>query len=106
MPFIHRNPSVSAVAFPLEQHYAPYNRTVTKQDKIYSSMPSVAARARFGKGCMRTPETPGNMAALMTLSQVTTPNTSRKVSNVRTGHYEVTVRVDIGVLHITTLLSW
>lgn len=37
-----------------------------------------AARARPVKGRVRTPETPGNMAALMTLSQVTTPDSSRK----------------------------
>lgn len=58
-------------------------------------MLAVARRARSGKGCLRTPETPGNMAALMTLSQVTTPNTSRKVSNVSSGHYKVTARVYI-----------
>lgn len=69
-------------------------------------MLSVAAHARSGKGCLRTPETPGNMAALMTPSQVTTPNTSRKVSNVRSGHYEVTVRVHLALQHTTTLLPW
>lgn len=66
-------------------------------------MLSVAARARSDKGRVRIPETPGNMAALMTLNQVTTLNSLRKASNVHTGHYEVTVTVDVWSRHITTL---
>lgn len=40
--------------------------------------PQALAPAPF-KDSVRTPETPGDMAAFMTLSQVTTPNSSRKV---------------------------
>lgn len=74
-----------------------------KQGTIHSSTRSNAARSRSGKGRVRTPETPGNMAALMTLSQVTTLSSSRKVSNVIHDHYEVTVTVVLWSGHVTTL---
>lgn len=52
--------------------YSRLEMTVRKQD---SSSSSTGARARPQGACthlrVRTPDTPGNMAALMTLSQVT-----------------------------------
>ncbi len=64
---------------------------------------SAAARARSVKGRVRTPETPGNMAALMTLSQVTTLNSSRKVLNLTTDPYQVTVTAVVWPHHTITL---
>ena len=64
---------------------------------------AAAARARAVKGRLRTPATPGNMAALMSLSQVTTLNSSRKVSNLNINPYQVSVTVAVRSNHFTCL---
>lgn len=56
-------------------------------------LPPDAARRRPVKGRMRTPDTPGNMAALMTLSQVTAPDSWRKVWNGVIGRASVAATV-------------
>lgn len=76
---------------------------MSKHDRSYRSPQSVTARAPSAEGRVRALETPGNMAALMTLSQVSILNSSRKVADIYTGHCEVTVTVVVWSNRITTL---
>lgn len=54
---------------------------------------------------MRAPEIPGNMAALMTVSQVTIRNSSKKVLNTISGYFERTVSILVHVRYFISVVS-
>lgn len=69
-----------------------------------SRLPFIAARARCAtpEERVRVHEIPGNMAALMTVSQVRTHNSSRKVFNIKSGYFERKVSI---LVHITCFIG-